>query len=78
MANTKKELESGKTDIVIGTHALLGQSIKFANLGLLVIDEEQGFGVKHKERLKEMKSDVQVSIVSFSLSLYNNDSFISW
>ncbi len=64
LANTKKELESGKTDIVIGTHALLGQSIKFANLGLLVIDEEQRFGVKHKERLKEMKSDVHVLTLS--------------
>lgn len=64
LANTKKELESGKSDIVIGTHALLGQSIKFANLGLLVIDEEQRFGVKHKERLKEMKSDVHVLTLS--------------
>jgi transcription-repair coupling factor (superfamily II helicase) len=64
LASTKKELESGKTDIVIGTHALLGQSIKFANLGLLVIDEEQRFGVKHKERLKEMKSDVHVLTLS--------------
>lgn len=64
LANTKKELESGKSDIVIGTHALLGPSIKFANLGLLVIDEEQRFGVKHKERLKEMKSDVHVLTLS--------------
>lgn len=64
LAETKKELESGKSDIVIGTHALLGQSIKFANLGLLIIDEEQRFGVKHKERLKEMKSDVHVLTLS--------------
>jgi transcription-repair coupling factor (superfamily II helicase) len=64
LTSTKKELESGKTDIVIGTHALLGDSIKFANLGLLIIDEEQRFGVKHKERLKEMKSDVHVLTLS--------------
>jgi transcription-repair coupling factor (superfamily II helicase) len=54
----------GKTDIVVGTHALLGSSIQFANLGLLIIDEEQHFGVKHKERLKELKSDVHVLTLS--------------
>lgn len=61
---TKKELAEGKTDIVIGTHALLGKAISFANLGFLVIDEEQHFGVKHKERLKELKSDVHVLTLS--------------
>jgi transcription-repair coupling factor (superfamily II helicase) len=64
LALTKKEVADGKTDIVVGTHALLGTSIKFANLGLLVIDEEQHFGVKHKERLKELKSDVHVLTLS--------------
>ena len=64
LALTKKELSEGKTDIVVGTHALLGNSIKFANLGLLIIDEEQHFGVKHKERLKELKSDVHVLTLS--------------
>ncbi len=64
LALTKKELSEGKTDIVVGTHALLGSSIKFANLGLLIIDEEQHFGVKHKERLKELKSDVHVLTLS--------------
>ena len=64
LALTKKEVAEGKTDIVVGTHALLGSSIKFANLGLLVIDEEQHFGVKHKERLKELKSDVHVLTLS--------------
>ena len=64
LALTKKELADGKTDIVVGTHALLGSSIKFANLGLLIIDEEQHFGVKHKERLKELKSDVHVLTLS--------------
>ncbi|WP_113260564.1 transcription-repair coupling factor [Agrobacterium cavarae] len=60
----KKEVSEGKTDIVVGTHALLGQGITFANLGLLIIDEEQHFGVKHKERLKELKSDVHVLTLS--------------
>lgn len=61
---TKSELAEGKTDIVIGTHALLGKSIRFANLGLLIIDEEQHFGVKHKERLKELKSEIHVLTLS--------------
>lgn len=61
---TKKEVADGKTDIVVGTHALLGAGISFANLGLLIIDEEQHFGVKHKERLKELKSDVHVLTLS--------------
>lgn len=60
----KKEVSEGKTDIVVGTHALLGSGITFANLGLLIIDEEQHFGVKHKERLKELKSDVHVLTLS--------------
>jgi transcription-repair coupling factor (superfamily II helicase) len=64
LALTKKEVAEGKTDIVVGTHALLGTSIDFANLGLLIIDEEQHFGVKHKERLKELKSDVHVLTLS--------------
>ena len=64
LALTKKELADGKVDIVVGTHALLGSGIQFANLGLLIIDEEQHFGVKHKERLKELKSDVHVLTLS--------------
>lgn len=56
----KKELADGQADIVIGTHALLAKSIKFKRLGLLIVDEEQHFGVVHKERLKELKSDVHV------------------
>ncbi|WP_018900562.1 transcription-repair coupling factor [Rhizobium sp. 2MFCol3.1] len=64
LALTKKEIADGKTDIVVGTHALLGSGIQFANLGLLIIDEEQHFGVKHKERLKELKSDVHVLTLS--------------
>ena len=60
----KKDLAEGKIDIVVGTHALLGSGISFANLALLIIDEEQHFGVKHKERLKELKSDVHVLTLS--------------
>ncbi len=57
---TRDGLGRGTVDIVIGTHALLAKSIRFNNLGLLVIDEEQRFGVAHKERLKAMRSDVHV------------------
>lgn len=57
---TKKDLAAGTVEIVVGTHALLAKSISFKNLGLLVIDEEQHFGVSHKERLKQLKSDVHV------------------
>lgn len=53
-------LKSGSVDVVIGTHALLAKSVEFANLGLLVVDEEQHFGVGHKERLKQIKADVHV------------------
>nr|WP_246333579.1 transcription-repair coupling factor [Aureimonas mangrovi] len=64
LAATKKGLKEGQVDIVVGTHALLGKSIDFKNLGLLIIDEEQHFGVKHKERLKELKSDIHVLTLS--------------
>ena len=59
-AATRDGLSRGTVDIVIGTHALLAKSVRFKNLGLLVIDEEQRFGVGHKERLKEMRSNVHV------------------
>ena len=59
-ADVKKGLEDGSVEIVIGTHALLSKDIKFCNLGLLIIDEEQHFGVAHKEKLKQLKSDVHV------------------
>ncbi len=57
---TKAGIESGDVDIVVGTHALLGKSIRFRDLGLLIIDEEQHFGVAHKERLKELRANVHV------------------
>lgn len=56
----KKELEQGTLDIVVGTHAVLSKNIKFKNLGLVIVDEEQHFGVAHKERLKELKTGVHV------------------
>src|SRR5262245_57515491 len=59
-AEVKKGLKSGDIDIVIGTHALLAKSVEFANLGLLIVDEEQHFGVQHKERLKQLREDVHV------------------
>ena len=64
LAETKKGIADGTVDIVVGTHALLGSAISFKNLGLLIVDEEQHFGVKHKERLKELKSDVHVLTLS--------------
>jgi transcription-repair coupling factor (superfamily II helicase) len=57
---TREGLADGTVDIAVGTHALLAKGVRFARLGLLVIDEEQHFGVTHKERLKEMRSDVHV------------------
>ncbi|MBO4521520.1 MAG: transcription-repair coupling factor [Alphaproteobacteria bacterium] len=59
-AAVKKELEEGSLDIVIGTHALLAKTISFKKLGLLIVDEEQHFGVAHKERLKQLRSNVHV------------------
>jgi transcription-repair coupling factor (superfamily II helicase) len=57
---TKERLAEGQTDIVIGTHALLAKGVEFKKLGLVIVDEEQRFGVTHKERLKAMRADVHV------------------
>lgn len=59
-----KDLKDGKVDIVIGTHKLLNDKIKYKHLGLLVIDEEQRFGVTHKEKIKKLKTDVNVLTLS--------------
>ncbi|MBN9290448.1 MAG: transcription-repair coupling factor, partial [Hyphomicrobium denitrificans] len=64
LADVKVGLKSGDIDIVVGTHALLGKTIEFQRLGLLIIDEEQHFGVNHKERLKKMREDVHVLTLS--------------
>jgi transcription-repair coupling factor (superfamily II helicase) len=67
-AKEKKDVleraEQGKVDILIGTHALLSQGLKFQDLGLLVVDEEQRFGVRHKERLKQMRAAIDVLSMS--------------
>jgi transcription-repair coupling factor (superfamily II helicase) len=60
LARVKKKIADGSVDIVIGTHALLGKAIKFRDLGLLIVDEEQHFGVAHKERLKQLRAEVHV------------------
>ena len=57
---TKEGLKAGKIEIVIGTHAILSKSVEFRNLGLVIVDEEQHFGVAHKERLKSLRADVHV------------------
>ena len=59
-ADTLNRLASGRIDIVVGTHRLLSPDVKFKDLGLLVVDEEQRFGVRHKERLKDLKRSVDV------------------
>jgi transcription-repair coupling factor (superfamily II helicase) len=64
LAEVKKGIADGGIDIVVGTHALLGKGIQFRDLGLLIIDEEQHFGVRHKERLKELKAEVHVLTLS--------------
>jgi transcription-repair coupling factor (superfamily II helicase) len=60
----KEKLESGDIDIIVGTHALLNKNIKFKNLALVIIDEEQHFGVAQKERLKELRNEVHVLTLS--------------
>jgi transcription-repair coupling factor (superfamily II helicase) len=59
-----EKVEAGKVDILIGTHRLLSKDLKFADLGLLVVDEEQRFGVRHKERLKQLRSALDVLSMS--------------
>src|SRR6266404_48676 len=59
-----QRVEAGKVDILIGTHRLLSKDVKFADLGLLVVDEEQRFGVRHKERLKQMRKEVDALAMS--------------
>ena len=59
-----QRVEAGKVDVLIGTHRLLSKDVKFTDLGLLVVDEEQRFGVRHKERLKQMRKEVDVLTMS--------------
>jgi transcription-repair coupling factor (superfamily II helicase) len=64
MAENKAALAEGKIDIVVGTHALLGGGVSFQNLGLLIVDEEQHFGVAQKEKLKQLKTNIHVLTLS--------------
>ena len=59
-----EKIEAGKIDILIGTHRILSKDIKFQDLGLLIVDEEQRFGVRHKERLKQMRKEIDVLAMS--------------
>ena len=59
-ADTRDGLASGQVDIIVGTHAILSKSTEFKNLGLVIVDEEQRFGVTHKEKLKQLRSDVHM------------------
>lgn len=61
---TLRGLENGAVDMIVGTHRLLGQGVKFKDLGLVIIDEEQRFGVEHKEKLKDLKHNVDVLAMS--------------
>ncbi|MGJ3260853.1 MAG: transcription-repair coupling factor [Rhodospirillales bacterium] len=60
LAETKEGMKKGDVDIVIGTHALLAKDVAFRDMGLLIVDEEQHFGVAHKEQLKQLRADVHV------------------
>jgi transcription-repair coupling factor (superfamily II helicase) len=64
MAETRRGMADGSVNIVVGTHALLAKGIEFSDLGLLIVDEEQHFGVSHKEKLKALKADVHVLTLS--------------
>ncbi|WP_246725640.1 transcription-repair coupling factor [Beijerinckia sp. L45] len=64
MKTAKAGIATGEIDIVVGTHAVLGKAIDFKDLGLVIVDEEQHFGVKHKERLKDMRAEVHVLTLS--------------
>ena len=59
-AETREQLKVGEVEIVIGTHAILSSQVAFKDLGMVIVDEEQHFGVKHKERLKELRADVHM------------------
>jgi transcription-repair coupling factor (superfamily II helicase) len=59
-----EKIETGKVDVLIGTHRILSKDIKFQDLGLLIVDEEQRFGVRHKERLKQLRKEIDVLAMS--------------
>ena len=57
---TLQDLKKGQVDVVIGTHRVLSKDVEYKNLGLLIVDEEQRFGVTHKEKIKQLKKDIDV------------------
>ena len=57
---TREGMADGRIDVVVGTHALLSKTVKFKRLGLVIVDEEQRFGVSHKEKLKQLRTDVHM------------------
>jgi transcription-repair coupling factor (superfamily II helicase) len=64
MRQTLEKMKTGEVDIAIGTHRIVSKDVQFKNLGLVIIDEEQRFGVQHKERLKNLRSSVDVLTLS--------------
>jgi transcription-repair coupling factor (superfamily II helicase) len=64
VTETRRGLAAGEIEVVVGTHAILSEQVQFKNLGLVIVDEEQHFGVKHKERLKSLRTDVHVLTLS--------------
>ena len=64
MKATIEDLAAGKVDVAIGTHRLFSKDVEFRDLGLLIVDEEQRFGVRHKERLKQIRKNVDVLTMS--------------
>ncbi len=60
LKETEAGLKDGSVDVVVGTHRILSKDVEFKDLGLLIVDEEQRFGVKHKEKLKQLKNNVDV------------------
>src|SRR6202012_3873242 len=63
-AETREGLANGEMEVVVGTHAVLSKQVSFKDLGLVIVDEEQHFGVKHKEKLKELRAEVHVLTLS--------------
>ena len=74
---TLEDLKKGFVDIVIGTHRVLSKDVEFKNLGLLIIDEEQRFGVTHKEKIKKLKENVDVLTLTATPKMCIRDSIIS-
>ncbi len=75
---TLKGLKAGTVDIVIGTHRLLSKDVVYRDLGLLIIDEEQRFGVTHKEKIKRLKTNVDVLTLNGNTNSENTSHVYAW